>query len=241
MSLHQIVPGVYRLPLGIVNVYLINHDGYTLIDTGVPGSEDRILAAVRLLGGKPEDIRHILITHCHWDHSGSLQALKKVSGATAYMHPLDATLVRLGQAMRPAQPGPGWLNHLAVRLFQAMRPATSIPAAEIEHEVSGEAELPLAGGIRPIYTPGHTAGHLAYLWPDQGGVLFVGDAASNLFGLGYSLIYEDLQLGQRSLASLASLDFKVACFGHGRPIRQDAARHFRQMWGESQKPQAHML
>ncbi len=229
--MQPIVPQVYRIPLGIVNAFLIVSDGLTLIDSGVPGSEAKILHGVRALGYKPQDIHHILVTHCHWDHSGSLQALKKASGATAYMHPLEASMVRRGQAMRPAQPAPGWLNRLIVRLLQTRRSATTIPATEIEHQVSNEAELPIAAGIQPVLTPGHTAGHLAYFWPFHGGVLFVGDAASNLFGLGYSLIYEDLQQGQRSLASLAKLEFEVACFGHGPPIRRAAGRRFRQKWG----------
>jgi len=233
MSLQTIVPGVYLVPLGIVNAYLIDQDGLTLIDTGVPASESRILEAVHSLGHQITDIQHILITHCHWDHSGSLQALKKASGAPAYMHPQDAAMVRLGQAMRPAQPSPGWLNRLAVRLFLTTRPATTIAAADIENEVNRETELPVAAGIRAIPTPGHTLGHLAFLWPHHGGVLFVGDAASNLFGLGYSLIYEDLSQGEHSLAYLASLNFNVVCFGHGRPVRHKAASRFQRRWGQA--------
>jgi len=33
--------------------------------------------------------------------------------------------------------------------------------------------------------------------------------------------------GKRSLAKLASLDFEVACFGHGKPIKQGADKRFR--------------
>ncbi len=66
---------------------------------------------------------------------------------------------------------------------------------------------------------------MALLWPSHR-VLFVGDAAANMMGLGLSLGYEDLELGKRSLARLATLDFEVACFGHGAPIKRGASARF---------------
>jgi len=75
------------------------------------------------------------------------------------------------------------------------------------------------------------AAQVAFLWPEQGGVLFAADAAANMLGLGYAPIYEDLEEGRASLAKLASLEFEVACFGHDRAIVAAAARRFRQKWG----------
>jgi glyoxylase-like metal-dependent hydrolase (beta-lactamase superfamily II) len=61
-------------------------------------------------------------------------------------------------------------------------------------------------------------------------VLFAGDAAANILGLGLSVGYEDLETGKRSLARIARLNFAVACFGHGRPIRRGASERFRRKW-----------
>jgi hypothetical protein len=61
--------------------------------------------------------------------------------------------------------------------------------------------------------------------------MFAADTASNMMGLGYSLGYEDLEEGKRSLAKIAALDFEVACFGHGKVIRQGASAKFKQKWG----------
>lgn len=233
MTAKQIVPGVYAIPLGPVNAFLIEaEDGLTLIDTGVPGSADKILEAVRAPGKQPTDIRHILVTHCHADHTGSLAALTKATGAPAYMHPTDAALVRVGQAGRPMKPAPGLLPAMMVRLFMLMRSGPmTVEAAAIEHEVQDGEELAVAGGIRAIHAPGHCAGQLAFLWPQQGGVLFAADAASSIFGLGPAILYEDLEEGMRSLAKLAALDFAAACFGHSKAIVGGAARRFRQKWG----------
>ncbi|MFD1734272.1 MBL fold metallo-hydrolase [Deinococcus malanensis] len=88
-ALLRLVPGLHQLSLGIVNVFLLEHDSsLVLIDTGVAGSEDVILNAVRTLGHTPTDVHHIIVTHFHPDHSGSLAALKVVTGARVYMHPL---------------------------------------------------------------------------------------------------------------------------------------------------------
>ncbi|MBN1993600.1 MAG: MBL fold metallo-hydrolase [Anaerolineae bacterium] len=230
MAVKEIVPNVYAISLSIVNAFVIDHnDGLTLIDTGIPGSADKIIQAVQELGKQPTDIRHILVTHCHADHTGSLAALKEISRAPAYMHPLDAAMVRQGESMRPAKPGPSLAAKLMVRLLMRGGPS-GIDPAEIEHEVQDGDELDMAGGLKAIHVPGHCAGQLAFLWPQHGGVLFAADVASNMFSLGWSVIYEDLAEGKRSLAKLAKLDFAVACFGHGRAIVGGAAERFRKKW-----------
>jgi len=115
------------------------------------------------------------------------------------------------------------------RLF--IRPVTGIEGAAVDHQVNDGDELPIAGGLQAIHASGHCAGQLAYLWPQQGGVLFAADACANLMGLGWSLGYEDLEQGRRDLQKLAQHDFQVACFGHGNAITQEAAARFRKKWG----------
>jgi len=84
-----------------------------------------------------------------------------------------------------------------------------------------------------IHTPGHCAGQVAFLWPREGGVLFVGDAAANTLGLRLSISYEDLALGKRMLAKLAALPFSVALFGHGRTIASGGCGEVRAEVGNS--------
>ncbi len=224
-----VVPGVHQISLGIVNVFLLeSDDGLILIDTGTPGSTDKILGAVRALGKQPSDIRQILITHLHADHTGSLAALKTATGAPVYMHPLDAALVRIGVAGRPMKPAPGLMPRLMVTMIR-LRGAPVVAAAETEHEVNDGDVLPLAGGIKVIHTPGHSAGQVAFLWPQNGGVLFAADVAGNVGNkLGISIVYEDLPLGLKSLKRLAGMSFKTAVFGHGAPIVSGASEQFRQ-------------
>lgn len=230
MTVAEIVPNVYVVSLGPVNAFLLQGDSLTLIDTGMPGSTGKIVAAVESLGKRAEDIAHILVTHCHADHSGSLAELKQQTGATVIMHPLDAALVRKGEAMRPVTPAPGAINWLVFNLFIKRQGPAVIEPAAIEQTVEDGDELPLAGGLKVIHLPGHSAGQVGFLWPQHGGVLFAGDVATNLIRLGYPPILEDLTEGRRSLERLGGLDFEIACFGHGKAIVGGAAARFRQKW-----------
>lgn len=227
MDAKQVVSGLWEVRLGFVNAFLLDTgDGLALIDTGTAESAAKILDAVRSIGRQPADIRHILVTHCHSDHAGSLAELKRLTGAPATMHPTDAAMVRGGQAIRTLTPAPGLINALVCRFLIGSAPKTVDPA-EVEHEVHDGQTLPM--GLRAIHVPGHCEGQLAFLWPERG-VLIAADAAANVFGLALSPMYEDIAEGRRSLAKLAALDFEVACFGHGKPIPSGASKRFGQRW-----------
>ena len=152
------------------------------------------------------------------------------TSAKAYIHPLDAAVVR-GEK---AAPGPNRdiiagkiLGPLMARVTPKLE-----PVAALEETNDGD-EVPAAGGLKAIHTPGHTAGHLALLWPQNGGVLFAGDAAGNIFGLGPptsamgAMFTEDVAAAKESFRKLAELEFDTACFGHGGPIKGMAHAAFR--------------
>ncbi len=228
MPAQLVAPGLYVIPLGVVNVFLLEtDDGLALIDTGSPNQAEQIISAVQQLGKQASDIRHIILTHAHPDHIGSLAALKRASNARTYIHAADAPIARSGSGFRPLYPAPGLLTKLLFRFF--IRVDTSVEASVIDEELQDGTVLPIAGGLQAIHTPGHAAGHMVFLWP-RGQTLFVGDACSNLPRLSLSLGYEDLRTGQQSLARIAQLDFAIACFGHGQPIKSQAAAQFRARW-----------
>lgn len=232
MSIKRIQPGLYQIGLQGVNAFLLDSGpgGLVLVDTGVPGSVGMIRSAVESLERNLTDIRHILVTHCHPDHAGSLARLKASTQARIYMHRRDAMLVAAGRAMRRLLPPPGLLNALLFRLMIAPKHTTVEPVTTDVLVGDGDM-IPAAGGILAIHTPGHTEGHLVFLARERRAV-FLGDAAGNFWGLRLMPAYEHLQQGVMSLQNLCRFEFDIACFGHGPPIQQEAVKRFRERWGQ---------
>jgi glyoxylase-like metal-dependent hydrolase (beta-lactamase superfamily II) len=251
MKARQVTEHVFRVPLRIVNVFVIVlPDSLTLVDAGPSGSWPRVARAIRGLGRRPEEVTDIVVTHLHGDHTGALAEAKRATGARVWMHAADAALIREGWASRPWRGAPGSLiGALAARFFG--RGTTRVEPVVVDREAQdgesppvaswspagaagpGQSDagmLSAAGSLVALWTPGHTEGHMAYLWPGDKGVLFVGDAAARLARLHTGPLYEDYARGVESLARLGGLAFEVACFSHGRPLVGGAAEEFAKKW-----------
>lgn len=76
-----------RVDLGFVSAYVVARRGeVAVVDTGVEGSAADIEAAVVEMGSGPDDIAHVILTHSHPDHVGSLpELLESATDATAYI------------------------------------------------------------------------------------------------------------------------------------------------------------
>ncbi len=226
--IHAVVPGLWRIPLGMVNAYLIEHaDGPMLIDCGSPGDEMRIVAALGTRGISLEQLRLCVGTHLHYDHVGSLAALQALGAPIAVMHPADAPATAQGMLMRrPFQLTPP-LHHLQ-RRFDAL-PAQRAAPARVSPEASHGTHV--ADGLEVIHTPGHTAGHISLLWHAHGGVLIAGDACTRIAGmLWYAIGHEDAEQAAHSRQLLATYSFASMVVGHGRPLigggQRTVARRF---------------
>ncbi len=235
MPAERIVDRLFRVLRGYVNAYVLEDEsGLVLIDCGMPKRADRIASAIRETGHEPEDVEHILVTHHHLDHTGSLAALAGRTGATVYVHPADAAVV--SGASMPPPPNRAKLSGRTIGpLLVRLGPKRADPA-KVDEDLVDATELPFAGGLRVIHTPGHTAGQTSFLLPRDGGVLIAGDAARAAgrrvgppTGAVFGMFTEDLQEARRSFRRLAELDFDVAVFGHGDPVRSGAAEVFRRV------------
>ncbi len=233
MAAEEIVSGVYGIRMTYVNAFLVlGEDGLALVDSGLAGRVDTILGAVAGTGRQPADLKHILITHHHVDHIGSLADLKEATGAKCYVHPADSPIVR-GEEPQPGPNPDSLLGKLVGPILSRM--SSTPPTTAVDVEVADGEELPLAGGIKAVHTPGHTRGHLSFLLGSKK-VLFVGDAAGNLlgrlgppFGLLLGTHTEDVAQAKESIRKLAALEFDVACFGHGRVLKGEANLRFRRL------------
>ena len=231
MSVTTVVPGLFQVSLGIVNAFLLTGArGVTLVDTGLPGRQERIVEALQRLGYEPTDVHSIVITHLHLDHTGGLAALRERTGATVYAHPIDAEPIRSGTSMRSIGPEGTWLGRV-VGWADRWLPVPSSAPAEVDVEVEDGDVIPVEGGLEVMHAPGHSAGQIALRWDEHGGVLIAADAAGRRTGsLGIPPLLEDIDVARATVQRLAGVEFEVAVFGHGDPIRRGAAQAFREQF-----------
>jgi glyoxylase-like metal-dependent hydrolase (beta-lactamase superfamily II) len=224
----EVARGVHGVSLGGVNAFLIEAgDGLVLIDAGLRRSPARITEAIYSLDRLPQQVSTILVSHAHHDHVGGLAEMQRRTGAEVWAHPADAALLRQGLRGRPREPGPSSASRTAVALLSLWPSPQGEPLA-VAREIDDGEVLPF-DALRAVHTPGHSAGHLSFLLPRDGGVLFVGDAATHWLRPALGRLHEDAAESRRSLEKLAALEFETACFAHGRPIRSGASQAFRDL------------
>jgi septal ring factor EnvC (AmiA/AmiB activator)/glyoxylase-like metal-dependent hydrolase (beta-lactamase superfamily II) len=157
-----------------IAVFLIKgREGYILIECGPASTLPALDATLAERGLQRSDIRHVLLTHIHFDHAGAAWALAE-AGAVIYVHPKG-------------------LQHLAApeKLYNSARqiygadmdrlwgPMHPIAEAHLYAPVHGE-ELELSGlKCKAWYTPGHAVHHIAWQveGPDMQPAVFTGDVA----------------------------------------------------------------
>ncbi|SNS94242.1 Glyoxylase, beta-lactamase superfamily II [Asanoa hainanensis] len=175
-------PGLWSIPvpmtgspLRYVLVYaLARPDGVALVDAGWP-TDDAWTALVDGLascGYALTDVRAVLVTHWHADHHGLAGSVREASGAWIGMHALDAAAIKGRSDPRD------WVANISA--WVRNRGGSDADIAETVGSVEDarrfrslaepdrlieDGERPL-DGIRAVWTPGHTAGHLCFF--DEG-------------------------------------------------------------------------
>ncbi len=194
---------VHHLPEIVGGPTILLGETITIVDTGVPASEDAILAAVEALGRSHDDVADIVITHADGDHVGSLAALVEQTGATVWAGTHEADVIE-GRA--------------------AGRGGNVKESGSVDRRFAPGETLPLHGGIETVATHGHTAGHVSLFLPGER-ILIAGDALNNRAGLtGSSPEHTaDAAAAREAVSTLAALRPESIVFGHGPSIVGGAA------------------
>ena len=93
----RIIGNVHYVGASGVSSYLITSPaGHVLIDTGFEQTVPIIRENVKTLGFRMEDIKFILASHAHVDHTGGHALAKELTGARIVMSEADAALLASG-------------------------------------------------------------------------------------------------------------------------------------------------
>jgi glyoxylase-like metal-dependent hydrolase (beta-lactamase superfamily II) len=227
MDVIELIPGMHFLRFPVGHAYLCQDpDGLTLIDTSVPGSAPQIATAIRTLGHDLDDLRRLMLTHFHADHVGSAAEIAAWGNVQVCAHRADAPFIR-GEAPGPPPDLADWERPIFDQVSRQL-PATPPAPVRIDRELDDGDELGFGGGAVAVAAPGHTPGSVALYLPGPH-ALFAGDTVARrpdgqvMLGV----FNADRAHAAASFHRLAALDAKIACFGHGEPVTQDAAAQLR--------------
>lgn len=214
-----------RISLGITNCYLLqSEEGFLLIDTGPSDTYDRFYKIMKEKKLDAGEIRYLLLTHHHEDHTGFAARLAEDTGCRIIAHEKALQLIRDGR-MNPMKP----LNlrvGAAFSLFRLFRKNAGYPPIEVsvnDNVIFGDndtllKELGIDGEI--LETPGHSADSISVLLGD--GSLFAGDIAMNIMkplGVKYRPIFsEDPEEVRRSWDKVKTKGAEIIYPSHGQPF-----------------------
>ncbi len=179
-------------------VYLINFDGHAaIIDAGCGYSDEMLLKNIASCGVVPEQVEFLLITHCHFDHTGGAKALSESLQCKIITHELDAKYLEEGDDMVTAAK---WYG-------------ASIQPFHVDTKISGLHENLYLGDrtIEAIHIPGHSPGSVAYLTESDGLKVLFGQDIHGPLDPGLLSNREDYL---KSLQRLIGLEADILCEGH---------------------------
>jgi glyoxylase-like metal-dependent hydrolase (beta-lactamase superfamily II) len=231
----EVADGVWMLRTLLVNVFFVrlHGGGWALVDAGIAGSAAAIRSAGAALFGD-DTPQAVLLTHGHFDHVGALADLLDCWDTPVYAHPFE--LPHLAGRRPYPRPDPtvgGGLIAWASFLF----PRGPYDFGARLLSLPPDGRVPVAPEWIAVHTPGHTAGHVAFL-RERDRVLIAGDAVTTtrqesalkvltqrreLHGPpAYFTV--DWDAARWSVQRIASLQVEALLASHGQPMYGAAMR-----------------
>ena len=213
---------------GVSNFYAVDEEGaWVLVDAGVRGDWAGLLRELSAHGRRPEDLKAILLTHAHSDHTGFAERARAEMGTTVWVHEADAAVARGGAPAPNVGKLWGYLRHAVawrtLLVLLARGGARVVPVLEVASFVEGQ-RLDVPGRPSVVHLPGHTQG-MAALHFEGRRTVFTGDALVTRNPLtgrrGPQIMPRALNWNSRqaldSLERLAAVPADVILPGHGEP------------------------
>jgi glyoxylase-like metal-dependent hydrolase (beta-lactamase superfamily II) len=170
---------------------------WVLIDAGVSADIRKLGKNLTEVGGTPDRVSSLFITHAHIDHIGGAASFQTTYGTKILAHILDCEAVEVGD---PELTGASMYN-------QPLKPC------QVDTRLTGEKGRVIIGTqtFQWLHIPGHTPGSIAILLSTpHGTILFAQDVHGPFLPQFHSSITD----WARSMKKLLALDFNILAEGH---------------------------
>ncbi len=165
----------FKTDHAIASFLIETSEGPVLIESGPHSVFPQLKEGLSAHGYKPSDLKHLFLTHIHFDHAGAAWALAE-AGVHVHVHPRGYK--HLLSPERLYQSAQRIYGDEMESLWGLMKP---IPE-NLLHEVADGQEIRVGDQtFKAIFTPGHASHHIAWQW---GNNIFTGDVAGVRIGEG---------------------------------------------------------
>ncbi|HDR88523.1 MAG TPA: MBL fold metallo-hydrolase [Bacteroidetes bacterium] len=202
---------------GSCNSYLIVSSGEALLVD--PGKVHKVQFLEKKLpekGIRLEQIRHIVLTHTHYDHVAGLKRLLEKTDARVWVQRKEAGFLENGETPFPGGTGP-FFRMISWFGTKCLSPLSKYPPVSPTDRVDDKTTLQTGKIlVTLIPTPGHSPGSLTIL---AGRYALVGDTCFHIFpGKNYPPFADDPAQLIKSWKKLLNLPVETFYPGHGKPF-----------------------
>lgn len=168
IKIHTIDLHFLKTNEAIASFLIETSQGPILVETGPASTFDQLEKGIKNLGYDLTDIKHVLLTHIHFDHAGAAWKFAAL-GAQIYVHPVGV----------PHLENPSKLWNSAAQIYGDQMEylwgtMEAVPLNQLTSVENGSS-LSIGGlEIKAMHTPGHASHHIAWKIQD---IIFTGDVA----------------------------------------------------------------
>ena len=196
-NLWQVGGGGLTAP-GDAAIYLIRFgEKAALIDAGCGQGHSRLRKNISECVHPNDRLEYLLLTHCHFDHTGGAEAVRNEFGCRMVAHELDAVYLEAGDSEVTAA---SWYG----ARFKPLAIDIKLQGEETTIEVG-------SGSIKAIHWPGHSPGSVVYTTAVDGELVLFGQ---DVHGPINPALLSNEKDYQESLSKLAALGADLLLEGH---------------------------